>query len=156
MQKSASALGIATIFLAACAQPYVQPEGPDTASLTFVNLSHTDIEVLGFKVAENCSGGKLFFHKERQLFPGEQLAIAVAPNQLFSFSFMYHTASRYCFMPATFTPKQGGRYIARFTARRDKCYSSFAAIINDDEEKDPSFRPRKWRTPVWESGSFCE
>lgn len=156
MRKAMILVIPATLAFAGCAKPYIQPEGADTATLTLTNESPISISVLSFAVAEDCSGGKLYFHDGAPLLPRKNLGIKVKADQAFSFSFGYHMGNKYCLMPSTFTPRRGANYVARFAADMEKCYVSVVAVTDTGEIKEPSYRLRKWRTPISESGSFCE
>ena len=123
MQLTKSVITLVLLMLIGCATTYVEPTGPDTATITFSNTSASDIGVQAFSVAENCSGGKVTFNKPR-LFPREELNVRVKADQAFSFFFQFSlttgNGAKYCLIPVTFTPKQDRRYIARFSASDDK------------------------------------
>jgi len=130
----------------------------DTAALTFQNRSVLDIGFQAFKVAEDCSGGKLSFAKD-QLRPREEFSVRLQGGQPFSFFMAYSDVSmsglKYCIVPGTFTPKPGARYVARFAASETQCSMGLLAVTSAGETKEPSFKPRSWVIAVWESGSFC-
>src|SRR5438105_6095518 len=110
------------LLFAGCATPYVEPTGPDTASLAIQNITTTEAMVQAFQVGEDCSGGKLKLNGDSKLVPGKDVNVKVKADQAFSFYVNYSRDSKYCLMPGTFTPKPGERYVARFGATKDKCY----------------------------------
>lgn len=85
MNSKLSCALLALLAMAGCASPYIQPDGPDVASLTFKSDAPSRIDVMSFKVADNYSGGKLRF-SGRPLQPGEQSEIKIIPDQTFSFT----------------------------------------------------------------------
>jgi len=111
-------LAIISVILFGCASPpYIPPQLPDAAILTFTNKAEIEVILQGFKNAEDCSGGRLNFNDRRKLGPGEKTTISIAPEE--EFSFRFHAANkpyfRYgCLMPATFTPQEGIAYFSTF------------------------------------------
>lgn len=144
------------VLLAACAKPYVQPAGTETASLKLVNTASSNVGLMGFNVADGCSGGKLHFNGKRHLSMGEETTVRVKANQPFSFAFLFNVGNKYCNMPATFIPQEGKNYVAKFAADSLKCYVGVALVDGANEKRDPTFKLRQWRTPMWEDGAFCE
>lgn len=144
---------LGTLLAVGCTSPYVQPNGPDVASLTFKNDAHARIEVKGFKVGSNCSGGVLRL-TQNALQPSAQSQINVVPDQPFSFFFSYNVANKYCVMPGTFLPKAGQKYVASFGADGERCYVGMHVITAGGPVREGSFRLRKFTT--FEDGAFCE
>jgi hypothetical protein len=152
------------LFMGCATQNYVEPEGPETATLTFQNKSRSDIRLTTFKVAEDCSGGILTFTNNSILPAGKDLSIKVKANHPFSFRLYYtdnawHGFDKHCRIPATFTAKQGRRYIARFTYTDQKnliCYMSVLSISPAGESKEPTFRIRNQRVPFFDNGPSCD
>jgi len=144
---------LGTLSAVGCTSPYVQPNGPDVASLTFENGAPARVEVKGFKVGSDCSGGVLRLAPSA-LQPSEQSQIKVVPDQPFSFFFSYSVANKYCVMPGTFVPKARQRYVASFGADAERCYVGMQVITAGGPVKEASFRLRKFTT--LEDGAFCE
>lgn len=156
MKKNIFLLVVVPLAFVACAKPYVQPVGAETASLKFVNTAYIDVGLMGFNVADNCSGGKLHFNGKVGLAASEHATIRVKANEPFSFAFHFSAGNKYCNMPATFTPAQGREYIATFAADSVKCYVSVVSATDASRKREPTFKLRQWRTPMWEDGAFCE
>jgi hypothetical protein len=153
------------ILCVGCAtQNYVEPEGPDVATLTFQNKSDSDIWITAFKVPEDCSGGMLKFANNSTLPAGDELSVKIRANLPFSLWLFYSPKTLLglapsCRIPATFTPKPEHRYIARFISSREKssaCYFSIFAVSPTGESIEPTFRIRNRRFPFFDSGSFCD
>jgi len=148
----------ASLALASCRTYYVEPMGQETAALTFQNRSALNIGFQAFKVAEDCSGGKLSFAKDN-LRSREEFSVKLQGGQPFSFFMAFSDVSmaglKYCILPGTFTPKPGARYVARFAASETQCSMGLLAVTSAGETKEPSFRPRSWVKATFESGSFC-
>jgi hypothetical protein len=148
--------------LAGCTTPYVGPTGEDAAAVTFKNATRQVVGVQTFKVAEDCSGGKLTVGDKSGLKTNEEVSVKVQAGQPFSFlvSFvetMGLAGYRYCIFPATFTPRRGARYVARFkmVEAETRCVVDFAAVGVSGETKEATFKPREFRRAALESGSFC-
>jgi hypothetical protein len=150
----------AALALAGCVTAYVEPPAENAAALTFQNRSEQVVGVQAFKVAEDCSGGKSLIGEKSGLKPREEVSVRVQAGQPFSFFAAYTETMglvgyKYCIFPATFTPRRGARYVARFKADHANCSVDLLAVSASGETKEPSFKPREWRKAALESGSFC-
>lgn len=110
---------------------------------------------MAFKVAKDCSGGKQILPNGDRIGLNQQTTFRVKAGEDFSFSVHYLGANGYCHMPATFHPQAGRAYVAQFTANDLLCFLSVWVGTPTGTVKEPSFKLRKWRTPMWEDGSFC-
>lgn len=153
MNKTATIVVLS--LLTGCATPYVEPTG-SVVTLAIHNNAASNVTVQAFKVAEDCSGGKLKLTDGSKLAAGQSVDIKVKADEGFSFYAHYTSGNKYCLMPGTFTPKEGERYVARFMATQDKCYLGVLVVTPSGEKREPSFRLRDWRAPFFESGSFCK
>lgn len=151
-------LGLA-LSLVACASPYVEPSGSETAALTIENATARNVLVHSFKVGEDCSGGKLVLGRSPLLAGSESVTVKVRPGQPFSFYVAQVRSNYACHVAGTFVPREGARYRARFWTDPDlsvdqaKCYIELRDA--DSGATEPTFRKRTWRLPFTEQGSFC-
>jgi hypothetical protein len=140
-------LTIISVILFGCASPpYIPPQRPDAAKLTFTNKTDHEVVLHGFENGEDCSGGTLSFNNRHELGPRENITISVTPEEQFSFLFFLVNQPRgySCLMPATFTPKKGMEYSSAFELMSLRC---------DDDSIDPDSRNEI--TPTTRSlGSF--
>jgi len=145
--------------LQACATSYVQPTGFEVAELKIGSDIAVPVEVKVFKNASDCSGGKMLVTSSGTLPAFGELTLRVKPNEAFSFFVSYAESSfggiTYCNFPATFVPRERGRYSARFLKSDGKCYMPVMVQTETGEELEPTFKHRQWRAPFIESGSFC-
>lgn len=152
-------LGVAISQLG-CVSQYVQPTGENTAELVIVNNSATPLGVLGFKVAQDCSGGKLDIVPGRNVEPfHSSLPIKIEASKPFSFFVDYQRLDgqhiRYVHLPVTFSPSSHGRFELRFTSDGNKYAVNMIERVNGATAAVPTFQVRTWQTPLLESGSFC-
>jgi hypothetical protein len=135
--------------------PYVPPPDPDAATVTFHNMSDTPIQLFGFVLAEDCSGGRVAFGSP-DLAPGETREIKVYPDELFSFVFHYRAGELTCSTPVTFYARENGRYTAAFKDDASTCF--FGVFVDRDGRERPelSFRARKSIMPNFEKSARCE
>jgi hypothetical protein len=153
-------LVVAASVLTSCVTAYVEPEGANSASITFVNDADRIVGLQGFKVAGDCSGGKFNFNKTADLGTGERLTIKVRAGEPFSFFFLYNRISSpkidYARQPVTFVPRSGNRYQSEIVVRGNRYDVTVEQLAGETHVPEPSARLRTWRTPMTESGSFCD
>lgn len=158
MYKTNSTI-ILALSLAGCAPAsfYVNPDGPDTAVLTIRNVSNSTIMTHAFKVAEDCSGGKLVLGPSPSplLAPNEATTIRVQANHPFSLNIVQRKDMKACQMAFTFTPTNGGQYTARFSSDKETCYVGMVSATSSGETKEPTLQLRTLRSPFSKDGAFC-
>jgi hypothetical protein len=146
--------------IAGCSTVYVAPDKGDTATLTFVNWADRPVTLQGFKVAADCSGGKLNFNEGRGLLQGERLTIRVKADEAFSFAYIYNRLGvgeiKYALQAATFIPGAGRAYEAPIVVSGDRYAVAVNRIDGPARPAEPSFTLRNWHTPLFENGPFCE
>lgn len=162
---------LAPLSLAACASAYVEPQGPDTATVTIQNRGPIGLAIFAYEVAADCSGGRPKVANTPTLPPGQSVSFKVKGNEAFSFFAGFGEAKigvgtdaagnigtrireSNCFMPITFTPRPGEKYIARFTMSGGKCSPAMVSTSAAGERKE-SFRVRDWRMTMTGTGSAC-
>ena len=150
---------LGALTLQGCVSPYIQPEGPDVASLTIKNNSHTRVNVFGFKNAADCSGGQLSLLPSPLPSPGE-VTIKIKPDDPFSFIVSYNVFSGdkhyYCQVPATFVPRARGRYTVSFSTTDDKCLMPMTVQTASGEARESSYKLREFQKGMIQSDSFCK
>jgi hypothetical protein len=151
---------LAALLLVGCVTAYVDPSGPGTATVTIQNTAAVDLGIHAFKVGADCSGGRLRIADTQKLSSGQSISFKVKANEEFSFWGGYSQAGLIketnCFMPVTFTPRPGEKYIARFALAGGRCIPSIASTTAAGEKKEPTFRLRKSKVSLTDSGSACE
>lgn len=151
---------ILALFISACANPYIQPVGENTASLIFHNHSNSNIGITGFNIGKDCSGGKLIFGKDSVLYPNDKLEIKIKTDEMFSYMYQYLApisgGIESCNIVATFTPKKRIEYVSRYSMRDNKCYVNVLKITDSGEIIEPSFKKRNYNMPFSENGPFCK
>ncbi len=159
MRLRSTVIILAPLLLAACASAYVEPQGPDTATVTIQNAGPMRLAIFAYKVAEDCSGGRPKIANTPALDPGQSVSFKVKGNDAFSFfaGFAQSTLIKEtnCFMPLTFTPRSGEKYIARFTVSGGKCYPAIVATTPAGERKE-AFRLRQLQMTMTEAGAACK
>jgi hypothetical protein len=161
MNKAVSmSIFLGTLSLQGCVSPYVQPEGPDVASLSIKNNAYTSVNVLGFKNAADCSGGKVSFVPTNMLPTPGQVTIKIKPDEPFSFLIVYNLVRgshiTYCQLPATFVPRARGRYTVYFSTTEDKCFMPMMVQTASGEERESSYKLRQFQKAFLETDSFCK
>ena len=148
--------------LQACTTPYVEPQGSNVGVLTIKNSTDRAVVLQGFKNAADCSGGRLVLTPSNTVPPFGEITVKVQPDEPFSFFSSYSLVSggkiTYCHLPATFTPRSGGRYTVHFSVDSTVsiCYMPMTARTLSGEQPEPSFKLRQWQRPFADSGSFCK
>lgn len=160
MSRRNAGVILGPLLLMGCVTPYVDPSGPGTATVTIQNTSAVDLGIHAFKVAADCSGGRLRIADTQKLSSGQSVTFKVKASEEFSFLGGYSQSGLIketnCFMPVTFTPRQGESYIARFAITGGRCYPSIVSKAPSGETKEPTFRLRRSRVSMTDTGSACE
>ena len=150
---------LAPLLLAACASAYVEPQGPDTATVTIQNAGPMGLAIFAYRVAADCSGGRPKIANTPRLEPGRSVSFKVQGNEAFSFfaGFDHATLTKEmnCFMPVTFTPRSGEKYVARFTLSGGRCYPAIVSTTPAGERKE-AFRLRELQMTMTEGGAACK
>lgn len=153
-------LVVAASVLTSCTTAYVEPEGANSGSITFVNDTDRIVGLQGFKVAGDCSGGRINFNKTGRLGTGERLTIKVRAGEPFSYFFLYNRISfpqiDYARQPVTFVPRVGDTYQSDIIVRGNRYDVTVEQLAGKTRVPEPSARLRTWRTAMTESGSFCD
>ena len=153
MYRKITAILMTTLLLSGCAQlQYVQPSGPNTASLTFENNSLKAAAIHGFEQNENCSGQSVAFRQNKGIQSKEKFEIKVKANQTISIAFTLGELSQSignrvevtnCVMVGSFTPSAGKKYFARFSDNPSSCYLAIVRKTASGEIEEPTYRQRQ-------------
>ena len=148
------------VSLQACVSPYVQPEGPEVASLTIRNNAYSSVNVLGFKNAADCSGGKVGLLPNNVLPAAQEVTIKIKPDEPFSFLVNYNlfrgSQHTYCQLPATFVPRARGWYTVLFSTNEFTCFMPMMVRTSSGEERESSYKLRQFQKAFLESDPFCK
>src|SRR3954471_17927221 len=85
MSRRSAGIVFAPLLLVGCVTPYVDPSGSDAATVTIQNTSAVDLGIHAFKVAADCSGGRLRIADTQKLSSGQSVSFKVKANDEFSF-----------------------------------------------------------------------
>src|SRR5258706_9472508 len=117
MSRRNAGVILGPLLLMGCVTPYVDPSGPGTATVTIQNTSAVDLGIHAFKVAADCSGGRLRIADTQKLSSGQSVTFKVKGSEEFSFwggdNQTGLIKKKKCFMPPTFSPPQSEDYGAR-------------------------------------------
>lgn len=170
MKPRKLALVLTPLLLSACVSQYVEPQGPDTATMTVQNAGTMNMTLFAYNVAADCSGGRPKLAPQ-PLPPGQSVTFKVKGNEAFSFFAGFgewtvgvgrtptgkvgveHRETN-CFMPITFTPRSGERYLARFIQSEGKCSPSIVSTSQSGERKEP-FRVRDLKITMSADAAAC-
>lgn len=150
------------LLLSACQHaPYIASTDANSATLNIHDLSTAKIGVVGFNNAEDCSGGQFVIHPEFVQHP-RNLSTKLSPNKVFSFYVIYHrfhaVTQEYVRQPITFFVEPNKTYDLVFDDSQITKQYGISLTSKEGGKSVPveSAKFRRWKTPMFEGGSFCE
>ncbi len=157
--RAAMLVLVSVLSLAGCVKPYQLKDVAASARLRISNQSITGMMFVGaFRVAEDCSGGKLRFDPG-YINPGEAMDVRVDAGQQLSLYLSHQTFTtgeiRYANVPVTFDSRRNGFHELIFSDLGESYRVSMTVQDAGQMVIDPSFRVREWETPLLETDSFC-
>lgn len=153
---------LATVMLTGCYTLYVDPATGPTAAITFEKDFLPKSSVATYINAEDCSGGRIIVSPILDRTPsmtknftsGKPVSLSFGADLGGSVSAQGMTFYG-CNRTITFTPLEGEKYRASFSASSGQCElrirKSDGTRLRPDE-----YRMRQWIRPFLDTGSFCQ
>lgn len=163
MQQSTriTTLIFVSFMVTACVVPYVAPPVAGNATVSVEQQGVVNFMRV-FQNGRDCSETVLVPNREQVLAGLEPLLVASGKEFALNFLTVTYSSgdSRYCALTVSFVPAANARYRLRFSRDSQECVARLVRVESRDgseyEATEPTFRKRVRRTPLFESGSFCQ
>ncbi len=150
-------LGVVSLF--GCAHhrvTYVEPTGPSTATIRFINTTHNGVAFPAiYKEAATCRARL----ELAEIPEGAELSARIISGQLTSVTLLWsaRNVGSYCPMTWSFFPETNRSYRASIDVIGTQCFIRFVEVSDAAEVRPPKeYRPRVWSRAWSNEGEWCQ